>query len=82
MARMSLTGKVVVVIGGTSGIGLATAERALGTGARVASDAVAASLPVKRVGAAEDVAQTVLDLLTNGYSTGTVVDVDGGHRLI
>jgi NAD(P)-dependent dehydrogenase (short-subunit alcohol dehydrogenase family) len=45
-------------------------------------DAVAAGLPVKRVGAAEDVAQTVRYLLANGYTTGTVVDVDGGHRLI
>jgi NAD(P)-dependent dehydrogenase (short-subunit alcohol dehydrogenase family) len=45
-------------------------------------DAVAGSLPVKRVGAPEDVAQAVLYLLANGYTTGTVVDVDGGHRLI
>lgn len=45
-------------------------------------NAVAGSLPVKRVGAPEDVAQTVLYLLDNGYTTGTVIDVDGGHRLV
>lgn len=45
-------------------------------------NAVAGSLPVKRVGAPEDIAHTVLYLLENGYTTGTVVDIDGGHRLI
>jgi NAD(P)-dependent dehydrogenase (short-subunit alcohol dehydrogenase family) len=39
----------------------------------------AAHLPVGRVGTPEDIAETVLYLMKNGYSTGTVVDVDGGH---
>lgn len=44
--------------------------------------AVAATLPVRRVGTADDVAQAVLYLMGNGYATGTIVDVDGGHRCI
>jgi len=43
---------------------------------------VASVLPVGRVGTAEDVAQAVLYLIGNGFATGTIVDVDGGHRCI
>lgn len=43
---------------------------------------LADKLPVKRVGRPEDVARTVLYLMQNGYTTGTVVYVDGGHRLV
>jgi NAD(P)-dependent dehydrogenase (short-subunit alcohol dehydrogenase family) len=39
-------------------------------------------LPVKRIGQPEDVAATVLYLLENGYTTGTVIDVDGGSLLV
>jgi NAD(P)-dependent dehydrogenase (short-subunit alcohol dehydrogenase family) len=39
----------------------------------------AAHLPVGRVGTPEDIAEAVLYLMRSGYSTGTVVDVDGGH---
>jgi NAD(P)-dependent dehydrogenase (short-subunit alcohol dehydrogenase family) len=39
----------------------------------------AAHLPVGRVGTPEDIAETVLYLMRSGYSTGTVVDIDGGH---
>jgi NAD(P)-dependent dehydrogenase (short-subunit alcohol dehydrogenase family) len=38
-----------------------------------------AHLPVGRVGTPEDIAETVLYLMKSGYSTGTVVDIDGGH---
>lgn len=38
-------------------------------------------LLVKRVGQPEDVAQSILYLLQNGYSTGTVITVDGGGAL-
>ena len=38
-------------------------------------------LPVKRVGKAEDVAQSVLYLLQNSFVTGTVLHVEGGHIL-
>ncbi|MBE9189622.1 SDR family oxidoreductase [Gloeocapsopsis crepidinum LEGE 06123] len=39
-------------------------------------------LPVKRIGQPEDIAATVLYLLENGYTTGTVIDVDGGSLLV
>lgn len=42
---------------------------------------IAAKLPVKRVGAAEDVAQAVVYLLQNSFVTGTVLHVEGGHLL-
>lgn len=38
-------------------------------------------LPVKRIGKAEDVAQSVLYLLQNSFVTGTVLHVEGGHIL-
>lgn len=42
----------------------------------------AASLPVGRVGEAEDVAEAYLYLMRNGYSTGATVVVDGGGLLV
>lgn len=45
-------------------------------------ESVAGQLPVRRVGAAEDVAQGVVYLMQNGFVTGTVLHVDGGHSLI
>jgi NAD(P)-dependent dehydrogenase (short-subunit alcohol dehydrogenase family) len=41
-----------------------------------------ASLPVKRMGLAEEVAQAVVLLMTNGFVTGEVVHIDGGGRLV
>jgi NAD(P)-dependent dehydrogenase (short-subunit alcohol dehydrogenase family) len=42
---------------------------------------IAASIPVKRVGRPEDIAQTVLYLMANGYTTGSTLYVDGGATL-
>ncbi len=39
------------------------------------------ALPVGRIGRPEDIAQAVLHVMTNGYVTGTVFDVDGGGQL-
>lgn len=39
---------------------------------------MAKALPAGRVGTAEDIAQAVLFVLTNGYLTGTTLAVDGG----
>jgi NAD(P)-dependent dehydrogenase (short-subunit alcohol dehydrogenase family) len=39
-------------------------------------------LPTRRVGQPDDLANAVLFLMQNGYTTGTVLHVDGGHRLI
>ena len=44
-------------------------------------DRLAGALPVGRVGTADDLAHAIWLLLTNGFVTGTVLGVDGGHRL-
>ena len=41
----------------------------------------AAAAPVKRVGRPEEVAQTVLYLMTNTFTTGSTLYVDGGYLL-
>ncbi|MEO0248050.1 MAG: SDR family oxidoreductase [candidate division WOR-3 bacterium] len=43
--------------------------------------AIAASLPLKRIGKPEEIAQTVLYLMTNGFTTGSTLFVDGGYTL-
>ena len=42
----------------------------------------AEALPVARVGRSEDVASAVIYLMTNGYTTGSVLEVEGGYRLV
>jgi len=39
------------------------------------------TLPVKRVGTADDVAAAIVMVATNGFMTGTVLDVSGGGTL-
>ena len=41
---------------------------------------IGAELPVGRAGTAEDVAHAVFFLMTNGFTTGSILDVDGGQR--
>ena len=41
-------------------------------------DHAAATLPVRRVGQAEDVAEAILMLMTNPFTTGSTLFVDGG----
>ena len=41
----------------------------------------AGSLPVGRIGTPADLGEAALFLMTNGYTTGVVLDVDGGARL-
>jgi len=43
---------------------------------------MAGKLPVRRIGEPSDIAAAVLLLLTNGYITGTTLEVDGGRRLL
>lgn len=45
-------------------------------------DHVAGKMPVRRVGEASDVAQTYLYLMQQGFGTGQVIVVDGGHVLV
>ena len=43
--------------------------------------AFADAVPVKRVGRPEDIAQTVLYLMNNSFTTGSTIYVDGGYTL-
>jgi len=43
---------------------------------------MAARLPVGRVGRPEDIADALAFVIGNGFTTGTVLHVDGGHRLV
>jgi NAD(P)-dependent dehydrogenase (short-subunit alcohol dehydrogenase family) len=43
---------------------------------------MAQRLPAGRVGRPEDIAHAFLVLLRNGFITGTVLHIDGGHRLV
>ena len=43
---------------------------------------IAGKMPVQRVGEASDVAQTYLYLMQQGFGTGQVIVVDGGHVLV
>ena len=70
----------IVILGGTSGIGLATAERAAARSAMY--DLLSQELPVGRVGEVSDIAEAFLYLMRNGYSSGTIVTVDGGSVLV
>jgi NAD(P)-dependent dehydrogenase (short-subunit alcohol dehydrogenase family) len=113
---MTLQDKRLVIIGGTSGIGLATVAainsaiegltRALAVElAPIRVNAVSpglidtpifsglpparkealfqafAAAPVRRVGRPEEVAQTVLYLMTNTFTTGSTLYPDGGYLL-
>ena len=42
----------------------------------------AAHLPVRRVGEPEDIADMALQIMTNPYLTGAVLDIDGGSLLV
>jgi NAD(P)-dependent dehydrogenase (short-subunit alcohol dehydrogenase family) len=44
-------------------------------------DAMAKRLPVGRIGQPDDIASAIRFLMRNGFVTGTVLHVDGGHRL-
>jgi NAD(P)-dependent dehydrogenase (short-subunit alcohol dehydrogenase family) len=44
-------------------------------------DAMAKRLPAGRVGRPEDIADAIRFLIGNGFTTGTILHVEGGHRL-
>jgi NAD(P)-dependent dehydrogenase (short-subunit alcohol dehydrogenase family) len=44
-------------------------------------DRLAAALPVGRVGTAADVGEAIVFLMSSGFTTGTVLHVEGGHDL-
>ena len=45
-------------------------------------EAMAKRLPVGRIGQPDDIASAIRFLMRNGFVTGTVLHVDGGHRLV
>jgi NAD(P)-dependent dehydrogenase (short-subunit alcohol dehydrogenase family) len=45
-------------------------------------DAMAARLPVGRIGQVGDIARAFMFLMKNEFVTGSVMDIDGGHRLV
>ncbi|ANM10939.1 MULTISPECIES: SDR family oxidoreductase [unclassified Rhizobium] len=45
-------------------------------------DAMAQRLPAGRVGRPEDIADAIRFLIGNGFTTGTILHVEGGHRLV
>jgi len=49
---------------------------------RAMLDREAAALPVGRIGRPDEVAEAILLLVTNGFMTGTVLECDGGVRLV
>ena len=44
--------------------------------------ATAETLPVGRIGEQEDIAESYLYLMDSGYTTGSIVTIDGGHLLV
>lgn len=44
--------------------------------------AMAERLPVGRIGQPDDIADAILFLIGNGFTTGTTLHVEGGHRLV
>lgn len=45
-------------------------------------EAMAKRLPVGRIGQPDDIADAICFLMRNGFVTGTVLHVEGGHRLV
>jgi NAD(P)-dependent dehydrogenase (short-subunit alcohol dehydrogenase family) len=56
-------------------------EAVAGAGKAAAFEAMAPRLPARRIGRPEEMAQAALFLMQNGFTTGEVLYVDGGHRL-
>jgi NAD(P)-dependent dehydrogenase (short-subunit alcohol dehydrogenase family) len=57
-------------------------DRAFGDRKDEAMKPYLSTLPLRRLGRPEELAHAVLFLMTNGYTTGTVLHVDGGSLLI
>ncbi|WP_069769378.1 SDR family oxidoreductase [Streptomyces sp. LUP30] len=53
----------------------------LGMDKQAAFAELAARLPARRIGTPDDIAQAFLSVIRNGFITGTVLHIDGGHRI-
>jgi short-subunit dehydrogenase involved in D-alanine esterification of teichoic acids len=79
-----LLGQTVVVIGGTSGIGLAIAKRARTEGADViitGRHTDSTQRPATEVGALSSAAFAI-HIMSNAALTGTTYNIDGGQPLV
>lgn len=54
----------------------------MGEGKDAAMEAMAAKLPAGRIGQPGDIADALMFAMSNGFTTGTVLHCDGGHRLV
>jgi len=75
--RRDLLGQTLLVLGGSSGIGLETARLARSVGADVRD-----RLPIHRVVGPADVAALAIQLMANTAITGATYDIDGGQQLL
>ncbi len=57
-------------------------DKVAGAGKSAAFESMARRLPTGRIGRADEVAHAIAFLMENELSTGSVLHVDGGHRLI
>jgi NAD(P)-dependent dehydrogenase (short-subunit alcohol dehydrogenase family) len=55
---------------------------ALGANKPAMFEQMAQRLPARRIGRPEDIGHAVLFLMENEFTTGTILRVDGGHRLV
>ncbi len=54
----------------------------LGVDKEAAFAELAGRLPARRIGTPDDIAQAFVSVMRNAFITGTVLHVDGGHRLV
>ena len=54
----------------------------LGAAAGAIMESEAKRLPVRRVGTGADIAEAILFLMKNGFTTGITLTVDGGRTLV
>ncbi|MBC7150377.1 MAG: SDR family oxidoreductase [Rhizobium sp.] len=57
-------------------------EFVAGDARKATLEAMAQRLPAGRVGRPEDIADAIRFLIGNGFATGTILHVEGGHRLV
>lgn len=55
---------------------------ALAANKPAAFEQMAQRLPAGRIGCPSDIGHAVIFLMENGFTTGTILPVDGGHRLV
>ncbi len=57
-------------------------DKILGSAKAQAFSHIAASVPARRVGTADDAAQAALFLMTNAYMSAATIEIDGGAKLV